>query len=80
VQQSRSAAEALTAPLVEQARWKSGDYASYVRGWRSLATVRAGNPVDLVAVVRVRVVTGTVVTVVGDACDDVRRGGLRVFA
>ena len=42
--------------------------------------MQTGRQVDLVAMVRVRVVTGTVVTVVGDACDDVRRGGLRVFA
>jgi len=42
--------------------------------------VRTGRQVDLVAMVRVRVVTCTVVTVVSDACDDVRRGGLRVFA
>lgn len=42
--------------------------------------MRTGRQVDLVAMVRVRVVTGAVTTVVGDMCDDAKCGGLRIFA
>ncbi len=39
-----------------------------------------GRQVDLVAMVRARVVTGAVTTVVGEVRDDAKCGGRRVFA